>query len=62
MMWSKGQLRAIGNGVEFTELMLRSKDRVAAIHRLQEPPFTLSEIVASYLVDLPVYCSTEGGR
>lgn len=58
----EGQLHVFGTWAEFTELMLQSKDRHAAIRRLQEPPFTFSELVASYLVDIPVYRSTEVAR
>lgn len=56
------QLHAFENWATFTELILHSKDRGAAIRRLQDPPFAFSEAVASYLLDIPIYRSTEDGR
>lgn len=58
----EAQLHAFENWATFTELILQSEDRGAAMRRLQEPPFAFSEIVASYLLDIPVGRSTEGGR
>lgn len=58
----EAQLRALGSWAEFTALIFGSRDRVAAIRRLQESPFMFPEAVASYLVDLPIHRSTEIGR
>lgn len=58
----EAQLRALGSWAEFMALIFGSRDRVAAIRRLQESPFLFPEVVASYLVDLPVHRSTEMGR
>lgn len=58
----EAQLRAFGSWAEFTGLIFRSTDRHTAIRQLQESPFSFSELAASYVLDLPVYRSTELSR